>query len=84
MTAGKTNWHRAQIDGKIGRGHTKELPTQWQASGHSAGRSHEPPVPVIVVLLIVIIGLMFYATYLLDARERLLNKLESTVKGATK
>ena len=42
-----------------------------------------PLLPVIVVLLLVIIGLIYYATYLLDDRERLLNKLESTVKGAT-
>jgi uncharacterized membrane protein YqiK len=36
-----------------------------------------PLLPVIVVLLIVIIGLIYYAAYLLDARERLLLELES-------
>ena len=41
-----------------------------------------PLLPIIAVLLIVIIGLMCYVMHLLDARERLLNKLESTVKGA--
>ena len=40
-----------------------------------------PLLPVIVVLLLVIIGLMCYATYLLDDRERLLRRLELTVKG---
>ena len=40
-----------------------------------------PLLPIIIVLLIVIIGLMCYAAYLLDARERLLSRLELTVKG---
>ena len=40
-----------------------------------------PLLIVIVVLLIVIIGLIYYATYLLDDRERLLSRLELTVKG---
>ena len=36
-----------------------------------------PLLPVIIVLLLVIIGLMCYAAYLLDTRERLLLELES-------
>ena len=39
-----------------------------------------PLLPVVVVLLIVIIGLIYYATHLLDTRERLLIELEATVK----
>ena len=35
-----------------------------------------PLLPIIVVLLIVIVGLMCYTTYLLDTRERLLLELE--------
>jgi hypothetical protein len=34
---------------------------------------------VIAALLLIIIGLMFYATYLFDARDRLLRNLEATL-----
>ena len=43
-----------------------------------------PLLPVIIVLLLVIIGLIYYAAYLLDTRERLLRRLEGAAHGYPK
>ena len=38
-----------------------------------------PLLPLVILLLLIVLGLICYASHLLDQREKLLHSLESTI-----